>query len=81
MSAIHGSLYKYLKEIRTDGKKKSYEARLPVLMFLISTANLRLRTWHGTKAIMDHTGFSKAPVIEAMNWLESHGAIYNVPKE
>ena len=82
MSAIpHGNIYKHLKDIRTDGDKSAYEARIPILMLLISTADKRLQTWHSIQSIMNFTGFSKTPVTEALSWFESRGAIYNVPRE
>ena len=80
MSILHGKFYNHFKYIRTDGKNKSYEARVPVLMMLISASDKRLQVWHGIESIMNCTGYSKTPVIEALSWLQKSGAIYNVPK-
>lgn len=81
MSILHGDFYKHIGTVRTEGDSTAYEARIPVLMFLICTANKRLRTWHGIDAIMESTGYSKTPVSEALQWFAERGAIYNVPKE
>ena len=79
--AAHRQLRHYLKFIRTDGKKKRYEARLDVLMHLILSANLRLRAWPGIETIMKDTDFKRAAVVEALDWWEKRGAIYNVPAD
>lgn len=81
MSILDGNIFKHFKDIRSDGEQQAYEARIPVFMMLISAANKRLRTWHSVNSIMECTGYSKTPVTEALAWLESRGAIYNVPKE
>lgn len=80
MSILHGKIFNHFKYIRTNGDNKSYEARVPVLMMLISASDKRLQVWHGLDSIMESTGYSRTPIIEALSWLQSHGAIYNVPK-
>lgn len=71
----------YIKFFRVDGEKNRYEARFDVFMYLVMSANQRLRCWPGIETIMDETGFQKAPVSEAIEWLEARGAIYTVPRD
>lgn len=77
----HWQLKTHLYYIRTDGKKKSYDARLPVLLHLIMSSNASLRCFVGVETLCRDTGFTNKPIIEALQWLQNHGAIYNVPKE
>ncbi|GEM_PF-2975138 len=81
IKAPHWQLRSHLKYIRTDGKKKSYDARFPVLMYLIMACNNNLRCYVGIDRLCQDTGLSNKPIGEALSWLESHGAIFNVPSE
>jgi len=81
IKAPHWQLKSHLKYIRTDGPKKSYDARFPVLMYLIMASNNQLRCYVGISTLCKDTGLSNKPVGEALQWLESHGAIVNVPPE
>jgi hypothetical protein len=75
-------LREYFGKIRADGnKKKMSEARNPIMLYLIMAANTRLRTWYGVEAIMKDTGYSKSVVSSALAYLQSVGAMYNVPIE
>lgn len=77
--AFHWDLGKQTKLFRQDPGPGS-EARLHVLINILSHANLRLRAWPSVEKIMDGTGFNdKTAIAEAIKWLFDHGAIYNVP--
>lgn len=71
-----------LKYLRTDGDEKKHSgARLPVLMHLILSANIRNRAWPSQETIIEDTGLTKPTVRAALTFLEDRGAIYNVPSE
>jgi hypothetical protein len=55
------------------------EARLTVLLYLTLRANVRLRCWPGIKTIAADTGIGKPRVVDAVQWLVEHGALYVVP--
>lgn len=77
----HWQLKSHFHYIRSDGDKQAYEARIPVLLHLILSANANLRCFVGIQALCRDTGFTNKPITEALQWLQDHGAIYNVPKE
>lgn len=82
MSLPNPRLREHFAKIRADGKKKKMnEARIPILMYLIMAANTRLRAWHGVDTIMTDTGYSKSVVTDVLSYLQSVGAMYNVPIE
>ncbi len=45
------------------------------------SSNASLRCFVGVETLCRDTGFTNKPIIEALQWLQDHGAIYNVPKE
>ena len=55
------------------------EARLIVLKMLTLHINRRNRAWPSPETLAKETGYGRARVIEALQWLVEKGAIYNVP--
>jgi len=77
----HWQLKSHLYYIRSDGEKKAYEARFPVFFHLIMSTNANLRCFVGIEALCRATGYTNKPITEALQWLQDHGAIYNVSKD
>lgn len=55
------------------------KAKLHILVALVLRSNERMRCWPSVDTLCSDTGYSKAPVIEAKQWLIQHGAIELVP--
>lgn len=62
--------------LREAGEGK--EARLPVLMWLVLSANNRNRAWAKADTIAEQIGHRRAGVLAALQWLADHKAIVNV---
>jgi len=74
MTSLHWEVRKYAHDLRPDG-------RLAVLVVLILHSNVRLRCWPSVDLLEYETGWGRASVVDAKQWLIDHGAIELVPHD